>query len=528
MGEKNLEIKSVPVHPGMKILNVIKHLNYKPWYALGEYIDNSLQSYFNNEKKLKKMNGNGYKLIVDISLVPSQNMIRITDNAGGIAFDDFLRAFQSANVPPDASGLNEFGMGMKSASIWFADKWQVRSTAIGENIERTVRFDLETIEDKEESGLDVANRQVPEKEHRTEIELENVNRFPSNHKTKEKIRKHLASIYRRFLEKNILELYFDDEPIIYVKPKVLKAPIYNRNLAPINENEIEWKSGKFVIELTETKKIEGEVLIRETGSATTNGFSLFRRGRLIFGSDEDVYRPQAIFGKPNSFTSQRLFGEFTLSGFQVTHTKDGIDWEEDYEGQFINKLKEILTNFSLKNEKVNFLNQCEFFRKRESYKSKDKQEEVKGLILDELSKTNKIKIDEQTISQKDEPTNGSKKIIEVTENVFEGEIDAGTRGIYKYQVKLNYEDSGDPNWFRYTREPDYSQPEPYILNVSINMLHKLFNDFQDNLDAIIPIIRITVAFCIAHQMTIKFQQGEVHIMDKMQELVDITTFNHDK
>ena len=52
------------------------------------------------------------------------------------------------------------------------------------------------------------------------------------------------------------------------------------------------------------------------------------------------------------------------------------------------------------------------------------------------------------------------------------------------------------------------------------MLHKLFNDFQDNYDAIMVIISITVTFCIAHQMTIKFQQGEVHIMDKMQELIN--------
>ena len=115
-------------------------------------------------------------------------MIRITDNAGGIAFDDFLRAFQPANVPPDASGLNEFGMGMKSASIWFSNKWQVRSTAIDENIERTVRFDLETVQDKEESGLDVANRQVPESGHRTEIELEDVNRFQKTTRQKKKLR----------------------------------------------------------------------------------------------------------------------------------------------------------------------------------------------------------------------------------------------------------------------------------------------------------------------------------------------------
>ena len=59
------------------------------------------------------------------------------------------------------------------------------------------------------------------------------------------------------------------------------------------------------------------------------------------------------------------------------------------------------------------------------------------------------------------------------------------------------------------------------------MLHKLFNDLEDNLDAIMPIIRITVTFCIAHQMTIKFQQGEVQIMDKMLELINITTFSHE-
>ena len=142
----------------------------------------------------------------------------------------------------------------------------------------------------------------------------------------------------------------------------MKAPIYNRNNTPINKNEIEWKTDKFIIKLTDTKKIEGEVFIREIGS-NTNGFSIFRRGRLIYGSDEDAYRPHDIFGKPNSYQSQRLFGEFSLSGFQVTHTKDGIDWGEDYEFEFINKLKEILTNYSLKNEKVNFLNQCEFLEK---------------------------------------------------------------------------------------------------------------------------------------------------------------------
>ena len=59
-------------------------------------------------------------------------------------------------------------MGMKSASIWFSNKWQVRSTAIDENM-KDCSFCLETVQDKEESGLDVANRQVPERN--TELKL---------------------------------------------------------------------------------------------------------------------------------------------------------------------------------------------------------------------------------------------------------------------------------------------------------------------------------------------------------------------
>ena len=53
------------------------------------------------------------------------------------------------------------------------------------------------------------------------------------------------------------------------------------------------------------------------------GFALFRRDRLIQGSGDEGYRPELIFGKPNTFAYQRVFGEIHLDGFQVSHTKDG-------------------------------------------------------------------------------------------------------------------------------------------------------------------------------------------------------------
>jgi hypothetical protein len=60
---------------------------------------------------------------------------------------------------------------------------------------------------------------------------------------------------------------------------------------------------------------------------------------LIQGSGDDGYRPEFIFGKPNSFIYQRVFGEIHLEGFEVSHTKDGFQWDEN-EQPFLELLKE--------------------------------------------------------------------------------------------------------------------------------------------------------------------------------------------
>lgn len=71
--------------------------------------------------------------------------------------------------------------------------------------------------------------------------------------------------------------------------------------------------------------------MRATASVSSAGFALFRRNRLIEGSVDDAYRPEAVFGKSNSYRYQRLFGELHFEGFEVSHTKDGFRWEEHEE-----------------------------------------------------------------------------------------------------------------------------------------------------------------------------------------------------
>ena len=51
--------KSIEITPGMGVYKVFKHLKYKPWFALAEFIDNAqLENPFlkdNNQSIIKKV-----------------------------------------------------------------------------------------------------------------------------------------------------------------------------------------------------------------------------------------------------------------------------------------------------------------------------------------------------------------------------------------------------------------------------------------------------------------------------------------
>src|SRR5581483_10922510 len=115
----------INIRPEVSILSVLRHLNYKPWFALAEFVDNAIQSFLTNHQALQSLHGANPQLRVDITLEPdAPGRLTIRDNAAGIAEADYPRAFKPAEVPPDRSGLSEFGMGMKSAACWLARHWK--------------------------------------------------------------------------------------------------------------------------------------------------------------------------------------------------------------------------------------------------------------------------------------------------------------------------------------------------------------------------------------------------------------------
>jgi hypothetical protein len=345
--------KTVDIRPGVSVLAVLRHLNYRAWYALGEFVDNAVGSFATHREALKAIDGDGLKLRVDIDIDANPPArISIRDNAAGIFEAEYGRAFRPAAIPPDRTGLAEFGMGMKSAACWFAPRWSVRTSALGEPVARTVRFNIDHIVNDDIQELTI--EETPEKpnSHYTEVVLEDVFQVPVG-RTVAKLKEHLTDIYRAFIREGWLELRFNGEVLSYVEPRVLRAAYFRDKEGP----EREWRK-PIDFDFGDGLSVHGFAALRETANTARAGFALFRRGRVIQGSGDDGYRPSSIFGASNSYRYQRVFGELHLDGFDVSHTKDGFRWDEN-EQPFLELLREHLDA-----EDLPLLKQAEGYRVR--------------------------------------------------------------------------------------------------------------------------------------------------------------------
>jgi hypothetical protein len=370
----------VNIRPGVGILSVLRHLNYRPWFAMAEFVDNSLQSFLEHRHALQGLHGQDLRLKVEIEIERSDEMrIRIRDNAAGIATSDFARAFRPAELPADRSGLAEFGMGMKSAACWFAPRWKVRTSALGEPFERTISFDIDKIVRDDIQELDVTYAPAAVDVHYTEITLiDPYEKLLS--KTGAKIKDHLASIYRIFLREEAMELWFSRdnarEKLGYETPKILVAPYFKTPA----ETPVRWYR-EFAFDFGLGLRASGFAALREVASTSTAGFALFRRNRLIEGSLDEPYRPSHIFGTGNSYRMQRLIGEIHLDGFDVSHTKDGFKWEE-HEQPFLELLYE-----ELEKPEMPMLSQAEGFRARVAQRElKNEAEKATLRVAETLAK----------------------------------------------------------------------------------------------------------------------------------------------
>lgn len=489
------QIEKVSIALQPSVYNTFRALNNTVALTLSEYVDNSVQSYLDNKERILNENPN-YIFEVSIEVDQINNQIIIKDNAGGIDYQNYLRAFEPANIPLDNTKLNEFGMGMKTASIWLADKWSVRTKAIGENVERFTEFDLHKVIKENKEELIVVESIKNSKLHYTEIILTNLSHNAPSPYQMDKVRRHLSSIYRVFLRNDEINIIVNGEKLIAPNFEVLEAPYHSST----NGKDIFWKKeidfslGKY--------KARGFIAILKSIQNNANGLVLLRRGRVIVGGNEDRFFPNSIFGTPGNFRYKRLFGELELSGFDVTFNKNGFTDEENL-NVFIDALRE-----ELRDPNFNLLSQSDNYRvktKEENSKiaakivKNQKREAVREPLTDKIKKVEDASKDKENIANEEEKISRAKPL-DTLEDYFE--IDGTT---YRFQVDLINEDESDALYAVKQEIQINELIEIPVLICKINLAHPFFSRFEQFKKAndYQPIIEIFKSFAIAEFIATK-------------------------
>lgn len=500
----------VSIRPQVTMLSVLKHIEYETWFALAEFIDNAIDSYLKNIKQLKEIEGENFVLDVKVEINEPENRITIRDNAGGIGEADYPRAFRAAEVPPDNTGLSEFGMGMKSAACWFADNWCVTSTALQETELKKVSFDMQKIFEDKLEELDVEVNPCEKNHHFTIVELFNVNRMPRR-KGIGKVKDHLRSIYREFLRKKILRLTVNGEELKFNDPKILKVSQYDN---PEGETILWRKDIDF--ELEKGLSVHGFVAIREKASTSEAGFALFRRGRVIEGSFDNGFRPDFIFGAPNSYRFQRVFGELHLEGFSVNFTKKGIQWDENLD-IFLRLLKDDISS-----KDFPLLQQAEQYRVRATereYKSASKA--LNGTVDDFQKKAPQAVADVVNAASVIEPEPRSELI--KTDKTLHRDFDLRfNKTDWKVSIELSYDPSltelievGDS--FIKEKVNDSSVRQ---IGIRLSLTHPFMVEFAGvDTNKIEPILRIAAAFGLSEIIAKDSYKNQGEVRRNFNELI---------
>ena len=479
---ESMEKNTINIRPGVEYLSILSAINYTPWHATSEFVDNSVQSYLDNKSRLRKLHSN-YKLKIDIYVHASA--IEVKDNAAGIDQKNYERAFQAAMRPTKQTGLSEFGMGMKTAAGWFSNLWTVTSKAIGEDFATEAKLDFENIKKYKNETITYKKTKMNRNMHYTIITLKDLNHHPRGRGV-ERIKDHLASMYRVFIEKNEFEIRYNGSLLKFKEPKILKAfDMRDIDNQIINPKKKIWKKNfefDFPVSCEHKKhSVKGKIAIRETMDGKKSGFAVFRRNRLIFGSDDEPWRPTKIIKHEGSSIAKRLYGELYFDDeMEVTHTKDNLNWSEEIKESFVTKLKSVINS-----DDMPILSQADRFRKNDPTSENSKiHEKATESAINKLSKAMQV-LGNTTAPKsveipKELPKTKSKPVVKRKRINFEDQL-------WTVFIKLNRDkETFNQDWLQISLDPKTRKNKTIEIQIMMNKGYtsQYFGDQEHELEGL--------------------------------------------
>lgn len=318
------ELSDIRVSFSNNDLSVYERWNYKWWYALAEFVDNSTHSYYENRSELEESykknstNGTGFEVRITTGKNDDGSQkLTIYDNAFGMGIDALTDAFDFGR-PKHNPGRSQYGLGMKTAGIWVGPDFEIQTSMLGSNKKYTVTFN----KNDAQSGADLPVKEEEARldEHFTLITFSRV-RNPLIGRTKGKTKEYLGNIYRYDINEGNLVIEFDDDTLVDPVTKWIDTHGF---LKDTSGNEYRREFDEFSLDGGK-RNITGWAGILYKGKRKMAGFAQVANDRIIQGFPHG-WRPEAVFGfdSPNDLINQRLIGEFRFEGFTLSQTKDLI------------------------------------------------------------------------------------------------------------------------------------------------------------------------------------------------------------
>lgn len=370
--EKVFDVAEISAKPGLEVLRTYRNIALSPWHALGEFVDNSVTSFW--ERIVDEPDDSRFDhLTIDITWDSVSEVLTISDNAAGIAetASGWGRALKTGVSNPDPRALSIHGVGMKAAGLWWAPVIKIKSKHVDSDQEISATFDLDEMIRTDTTDIKASKSLAPDPgAHGTTVTLEGLNpgrSYPTGQQLG-KVRSYLASMYRCFLRgddqflhprtgKTWLTLNVYGKTISYEEPELLVKPYWPTEQGPLqNSDDVLWRKN-YVLSIPTSRgeagtpssiQVAGWMGILAKMEKGKAGLFLTFRGKGVSGveqgtgSDGSAYKPGKIFGSSQSQRARRLIGEFEVSEFGKSLTTDAVNWSPEEEELFIEKLLEAI------------------------------------------------------------------------------------------------------------------------------------------------------------------------------------------
>jgi hypothetical protein len=200
---------------GIGALRNYQRLPYKTWEALAEFVDNAIQAYENNANVLdSSFAAQKTSLEILITADRQSDKIVISDNSFGMTKEVLEAAMVIGSRPTNDAGLSEYGMGMKTAAIWFGNSWKITTKVAGERVAHEVKFKMPSAgDDTDASSVDIKYQEIQQNNelHYTTIEITDLQERITGQSIS-KVKRNLGSIYRFYIRSGKLKLSFKGVP----------------------------------------------------------------------------------------------------------------------------------------------------------------------------------------------------------------------------------------------------------------------------------------------------------------------------